>query len=46
MERYIVRPYKDGKWVIAEVGSSREIILFNSKESAKKACKFLNDNED
>jgi len=45
MEQCEVKPYKNGTWVIVEVNTGREIILFNSKDDADGACRYLNENE-
>lgn len=45
MGTYEVKPYDRGGWVIIEVESSREIILFNKQKQAKEACKHLNEEE-
>lgn len=42
MVQYVVQPYKQDRWVILESCSGREIILFNDKEQAEKACRILN----
>jgi hypothetical protein len=46
MEQYEVRPYKSGGWVIVEINSGREIILFNGRETAEEACRVLNAGEE
>jgi hypothetical protein len=46
MENYMVRPYKRGGWVIVEVNTGREVILFNEKVQAENACERLNKGED
>jgi hypothetical protein len=38
-----VKAYDRGGWVIIEVESVREIIRFNNRKQAVKACKFLNE---
>jgi hypothetical protein len=45
MEKYEVKPYKRGGWVIIEVTSGREIILFNVRKKVEDACRFLNEVE-
>ncbi|HOP39889.1 MAG TPA: hypothetical protein PLI53_02485 [Geobacteraceae bacterium] len=42
---YEVKPYKRGGWVIAEIESGREVILYNRKDQAEEACRFLNQEE-
>lgn len=42
MQQYMVRPYTRGGFVIIEVRSGREVILFNDRESAEAACRMLN----
>jgi hypothetical protein len=46
MEKYQVKPYKRGGWVIIEGISGREIILFNRRKQAEEACKFLNEEDE
>lgn len=42
---YEVKPYKRGGWVIAEIESGRELILYNRKDQAEETCRFLNQEE-
>ncbi|HOP40447.1 MAG TPA: hypothetical protein PLI53_05340 [Geobacteraceae bacterium] len=45
MEQYEVQPYKRSGWVIVQIDSGREVILFNDKGKAEEACRFLNESE-
>lgn len=45
MNKYKVKPYERGGWVIIEIKSGREIILFKDRGQAEEACKFLNVDE-
>lgn len=45
MEQYQVKPYNRGIWVIVEAKTGREIILFNLKDQADEACRYLNEND-
>lgn len=40
-----MKSYKRGGWVIIEVNSGREIILFKDRERVEEACNFLNEEE-
>lgn len=42
MERYEVRPYTRGGYVIVETNSGKEVFIFSSKEAAEAACRVLN----
>jgi len=46
MKKYRVKLHKGCIWVIVEDGSGREIILFNRKDQADNACRYLNENDD
>ena len=39
---YEVRQYRRGGWVIADVSTGQELIRFDEKSSADKACTLLN----
>jgi hypothetical protein len=38
----MIRPYKSGGWVIVELYSDREVIIFENVEEAEKTCQIIN----
>lgn len=45
MSRYQIQPYRAGGWLLVEINSGLELIVFDDKRKAERACLYLNGKE-